>query len=296
MKVRYTVFDGEIVEENRNGTIRDYLPDAIGSTVALLDSSQAKTDTFSYWPYGEIKARTGSTSTAFCYVGARGYFSDNGKRIYVRARYLNPVIGSWLTIDPLWPSRRRYTYCEDSPTSRIDPSGKQPWPNLRATEKSCEVYLKACHEGYTYACNAWKLCLATGDSSQAQCVRGCLRCAFKERPLSSASCWDIFIDHALCMKACGFRNPCFSAGGFAAFRQMCESDYQPGFWVTAALLLCGYHPIPTLPAGTSPGGRKTPTGKKPDALVPKQFSLCDLRYARATFTICGKTVTLEAIG
>ena len=47
----YTTLDGEIVYENRGGVERDYVPDALGSTVALLDSAQAKTDTFTYWPY-----------------------------------------------------------------------------------------------------------------------------------------------------------------------------------------------------------------------------------------------------
>jgi hypothetical protein len=51
MTVRYTVLDGETMSENRGGVIRDYLPDALGNTIALLDSSQTKTDTFSYYPY-----------------------------------------------------------------------------------------------------------------------------------------------------------------------------------------------------------------------------------------------------
>lgn len=49
--VNYTVVDGEVLSENRNGTKRDYVPDPLRSTVALLDSTQAQTDTFAYWPY-----------------------------------------------------------------------------------------------------------------------------------------------------------------------------------------------------------------------------------------------------
>lgn len=30
--VRYTVIDGEVLSENRNGTKRDYVPDPLGST------------------------------------------------------------------------------------------------------------------------------------------------------------------------------------------------------------------------------------------------------------------------
>ena len=63
--VRYTVIDGEVLSESRGGVKRDYVPDPLGSTVALLDNTQTKTDTFSYWPYGEEASRTGTTPTPF---------------------------------------------------------------------------------------------------------------------------------------------------------------------------------------------------------------------------------------
>lgn len=40
--VRYTVIEGEVLSENRNGTKQDYVPDPLGSTVALLDNTQTK--------------------------------------------------------------------------------------------------------------------------------------------------------------------------------------------------------------------------------------------------------------
>ena len=52
MRVAYTVLDGEIISENRGGVERDYVPDPLGSTVALLDNTQAQTDTFTTWPLG----------------------------------------------------------------------------------------------------------------------------------------------------------------------------------------------------------------------------------------------------
>ena len=55
-------FNGMVVSENRGGGERDYMPDPLGSTAALLDSSQIQTDTFSYWPYGEVATRMGSNT------------------------------------------------------------------------------------------------------------------------------------------------------------------------------------------------------------------------------------------
>jgi RHS repeat-associated protein len=98
---RYTVHNGRIVSENRNGIERDYVPDPLGSTVALLDNTQAKTDTFQYWPYGEERSRTGTTPTPFRFVGSRGYYRDSARLTYVRARYLQSVRGNWLSADPL---------------------------------------------------------------------------------------------------------------------------------------------------------------------------------------------------
>src|SRR5438309_10278561 len=101
MKVRYTVVNGEVLSENRTAVKHDYLPDPLGSTVALLDNSQAQTDTFTYWPYGEVNTRTGATATPFQFVGTRGYYRDSASKTYVRARYLDTQKGRWLTQDPI---------------------------------------------------------------------------------------------------------------------------------------------------------------------------------------------------
>jgi hypothetical protein len=69
MKARYTVINGEVIAEKRTGVRRLYVPNPLGSTVALLDNTQAKTDTFEYWPYGEERSRTGTTATPFRFLG-----------------------------------------------------------------------------------------------------------------------------------------------------------------------------------------------------------------------------------
>ncbi len=125
----YTVINGEIVSEDRSGTKRDYVPDPLGSTAALLDNTQAQTDTFTYWPYGEVKTRTGTNATPFQFVGTLGYYQDTAGRIYVRARYLDSNKARWTTEDPIGiirPNANLYEYCWDNPVRVTDRFGLLP--------------------------------------------------------------------------------------------------------------------------------------------------------------------------
>lgn len=138
MKARYTVVNGEIIAENRNGVRSLYVPDPLGSTVALLDNTQTQTDTFSYWPYGEVNNRTGTNPTPFQFLGTAGYFTDSSTRDYVQARTLNTQQGRWMTKDPIgfdggdW---NLYRYVENRPIAAVDPSGQfSCWCCLAAIE------------------------------------------------------------------------------------------------------------------------------------------------------------------
>src|SRR5579862_8924767 len=76
MSVVYTVWDGQIVSENRGGVERDYVPDPLGNTIALVDSNHAITDTWTYWPFGELQRHGGTSTTALTFIGTLGYFVD----------------------------------------------------------------------------------------------------------------------------------------------------------------------------------------------------------------------------
>ncbi len=122
----YTIAHGEVLSEKRTGVIRDLVPDSLGSTVALLDGSQAKSDTFSYWPYGEEASRTGTTPTPFRFVGVLGYFRDSSSRSYVRARHLDTQRGRWSSQEPLrffGDDLNFYRYVQSRPSDLVDPTG-----------------------------------------------------------------------------------------------------------------------------------------------------------------------------
>ena len=125
MTTRYTVIDGEIIAEKRNGVRKQYVPDSQGSTVALLDNTQTPTDTFTYWPYGEVASRTGTTPTPFQFVGTLGCRQDSATKTYARARVLDTQKSRWLTEDPIgiMGGLNLYCYAGNQPTSKIDPQG-----------------------------------------------------------------------------------------------------------------------------------------------------------------------------
>ena len=138
--VRYAVLDGEIVSENRNGVIRDYVPDPLGSTVALLDNTQTIKDTFTYFPSGTVASRTGTTATPFQFAGTKGYHADASGKTYVRARVLEPAKGRWLTEDPIgfWGGDLNlYRYARGNPLYFIDPSGLTAY-DLGACKAACK--------------------------------------------------------------------------------------------------------------------------------------------------------------
>jgi len=95
--------------------------------VALLDNTQALTDTFSYCPYGEELSATGATPTPFRFLGSLGYYRDSADRSYVRARGYSHGMAAWVSPDPLRVENNGYLYARASPISRSDSFGLLSW-------------------------------------------------------------------------------------------------------------------------------------------------------------------------
>ena len=87
--VRYTVANGQILAESRDGVAKRYVGDPLGSTAALVDTTGAITDTFTYWPYGEERTRTGSTPTPFRF-GGRSDTTNAMQRSHTSVPALSP--------------------------------------------------------------------------------------------------------------------------------------------------------------------------------------------------------------
>ena len=102
--------------------------DGFGSVRALTNSAGTVTDTYDYDAWGNAVNVTGSTPNAYLYRGEQ-YDSDLNL-YYLRARYLNPLSGRFLTRDPEAgrppdpATLHRYLYAGADPVNKLDPTGR----------------------------------------------------------------------------------------------------------------------------------------------------------------------------
>lgn len=91
-----------------------------------LTESVPTLGTYSYDPYGNPTAATGSIPNPF---GFAGQYTDAESGLqYLRARYYDPSTGQFLTRDPIEAlTRSPYAYVNGNPLNFVDPSGMSWW-------------------------------------------------------------------------------------------------------------------------------------------------------------------------
>ena len=247
MKVRYTVVHGQVISENRNGVRRDYIPDALGNTIALMDSTGAKTDTFEYFPSGTVSARTGTTATPFQWNGGSGYYRDSASRSYVRARHLSTSQGRWQSQDPIGfdaGDYNLYRYVGSNFINKNDPSGLQ------------EHVAKPNPGGSSNPPNPLRMVDGGGGNSRTPWLPGLLK--------GAGDLFSKFANNPACK--CGIL-----AGGVFAIYELCT--YQPGGPPVGPLTRRGQDladwllPLP-MPDGPSNNYRQNPTNDPHDKKAP----------------------------
>ncbi len=100
-----------------------YLPDALGSSVALADSSGAVLTQYTYEPFGQTTVAGAAAPQSFQYTGRE---NDGTGLYYYRARYYSPNLGRFISEDParfLAGDFNLYSYIGNSPMNGTDPSG-----------------------------------------------------------------------------------------------------------------------------------------------------------------------------
>jgi RHS repeat-associated protein len=117
---------------------RGYAEDAQGSVQATTDSGGGVTSRYIIDAWGNIVSGA-PIDNPFSFGDGYGYWQDAALGLYyVRARWLNPQTGTWLSVDPVL-SEPRYAYVHICPTMLIDPTGMQS-PNAEPTEKEIAAF------------------------------------------------------------------------------------------------------------------------------------------------------------
>ncbi|MDR3572161.1 MAG: RHS repeat-associated core domain-containing protein [Candidatus Pacebacteria bacterium] len=108
--------------------------DNLGNIDVLSDASGTAQQVLSYYPYGANVVNSGQNISSRQF---EGLFNDSSGLVYSNARYYNPAQGQFTSEDPMFLGDPRqqnlqdpqalnaYSYAEDNPISKNDPSGKQ---------------------------------------------------------------------------------------------------------------------------------------------------------------------------
>ena len=124
--VRY-VYGHDLISQSRDGATHYYHYDGLGSTRALSSSAGIVTDEYCYDAFGNLLDKTGNTSNEYLYTGE--FFDSHLEFYYLRARYMNPQVGRFVTMDSFAGiirdpySLHKYLYAHANPVNNIDPSG-----------------------------------------------------------------------------------------------------------------------------------------------------------------------------
>ncbi|HWX65435.1 MAG TPA: RHS repeat-associated core domain-containing protein [Rhodanobacter sp.] len=114
------------------GTHHYYYTDPQGTVLAKADASGTIIATYDYAPYGTAVA---SMNPAPNGPGYTGHVNDpDTGLVYMQARYYDPVVGRFLSVDPVTPASgnthnfNRYDYAANNPVVNIDPDGRDDCP------------------------------------------------------------------------------------------------------------------------------------------------------------------------
>jgi len=115
--------------------------DHLGSTSLVVDDAGQVLARQWYYPYGGVRAGSGTLPTDFGYTGQRLDASTGGLMFY-NARFYEPSIGRFISADTVAPQRgnpqtlNHFSYVLNSPLKYSDPSGHR---ECEAGSKDCDT-------------------------------------------------------------------------------------------------------------------------------------------------------------
>jgi large repetitive protein len=126
----FYVFGHGILSQVRNGSVHYYHSDAVGSVRMLTDASGTVRNQYQHNAFGELLSSSVTIVNEYLFAGQRRDFETGLD--YLRARYMNPEWGRFISQDAFPPQIQRlvsmngYAYADGNPISFTDPSGFSP--------------------------------------------------------------------------------------------------------------------------------------------------------------------------
>lgn len=103
---------------------RDFVTDALGSTITLTDSTGATQTQYTYEPFGKLISSGQSSGNSYTYTGRENDSATN--LMFYRARYYSPTYQRFISQDPIGFAGgdvNLYAYVGNKPVNFIDPYG-----------------------------------------------------------------------------------------------------------------------------------------------------------------------------
>jgi RHS repeat-associated protein len=118
---------GGLLATTQDGQHYQYLYDGKGNVSAVLDAAAQPVASYRYDAFGKLLAKAGSLDQPFMFSTKR-YFEGPGLSYY-GYRFYQPVMGRWLTRDPLQEAGgiNLYGFVQNNPVNMIDPLGLFSW-------------------------------------------------------------------------------------------------------------------------------------------------------------------------
>ena len=120
-----------------NGKVYYYVLNAQGDVVRIVDGSRNVVASYSYDPWGKLLSSSGTLANVNP-LRYRGYYYDSETGFYyLQSRYYDPAIGRFINADSYAStdmvgllSTNMFSYCENNPVMRVDPTGELFWDIL----------------------------------------------------------------------------------------------------------------------------------------------------------------------
>ena len=125
------VYANQALARKVNGNWYYYLYNAHGDVIGLTDSQGNIVNSYEYDAWGNILNQTETIDNPLKYAGQ--YYDEELQMYYLRARYYDPSIGRFTSIDAIEGKisqpldMNQYVYCRNNPIRYSDPTGESVW-------------------------------------------------------------------------------------------------------------------------------------------------------------------------